>query len=1310
MSMSKKLTFSLASLVVIFALAAMPAMAQTLSAEWTTDVDTTNADTPEPGWNAILTYATAPAATVGLPSFTSSGGNTVGTYDPATPDGTVTAFKFNVEPNIDGADVDIISTGFRRITLKNARDLAATSIARPKLKSITAPEATNKFFEAVILFEAPAAAVAGPPAVAEIGPSDGLTEDDLTVTNSGILSFTANSASMYTVVINPTGSTPVTVALDAAFPHQTAEQTTDATASIIYDIIAPVRGTANTTTDGPDTIPVNNRKPPKPDSGQWGPGDFDFIFSLTDEGSDIRSSSISLEDNQSSNVLSFSNIGRTTVDGQFAATVSTNNVDIEAGTIVTVLVTVSDMAGNETTFPVGTITLAAKTGGADATFTSATPASAGSVGQGGTIALVFSTDPGAVTVVPAAISEAGTGTARTLTIPAEQAVGALSITLTWGTSGSQMLTYTVTEAQPTVDVTVPPESYVIVARSMTAPGLDGVTLPANESSAAGSMNPSITTWTGMPNLEDLLYRGGTVTLTITKALDTALFDNDADGADATTGKLTDGTTDGTKPRQYAALDLIITEVMAAINEAVPGTAAETAGQWIEIYNPNKAAITATLTTKRGFPALGAAMTDVLLDRLSNVVSGGWTFDNLGENGFDDSDPMTGDLPNREFVSFYRKERGKDGETKTHWATSTELYFKGYRGTPGDSRRTAVGLVVTTSFDVGDIVFNEISNRSSGSYEWIELRNKSVDTPFNLKNRQISIVTAVDSDTWLFRFGDKNLNVAAEGILLLTASDPSGDSAHPLAAGWNVEKNAANQVNGVSDKSPSYLILEDSADEKRTYNEDALDNTAGLPDDGEFVLILRSRTHADDVGKDTNIIDIAGYSTKLKVGAATAAFTNLWPLKGGVQDAQHDHNKLAVNEVHRRQKGDIWGTSATRRDRTHVDDAAFRNIGWKSVGYKRNAAATATNGGTPGYDNGAVKGADLVADTVLISEVMYDITGRRPQWIELFNTSHTFGVDINNWSIFVVNHSVLPDGTDYENDEGLSERIDLDGKIPPRQTFLIVSTGGSDGTNLPSERVHNLRRGRGMTLLNPNGFYLTLKAKTNEGDAAKHQTVDIAGNLVDPSTLTSRRADAQSFEVLEWALPSGENDSGDRVSIARRTDGTLAAMGTATNPWGTMAAAWISSDLDPRQDTLQGKTYYGHPTDVSSPGLTIGGVLPVSLSKFRPERMKDTGEIVVRWITESELNNAGFNILRSETRNGEFTKLNTKLIAGQGTTSERTVYSFPDTSAKPNVVYYYQIQDVSLDGQVQTLRTTHLRGNVTAAGKLTTTWGELKLQD
>ena len=158
--------------------------------------------------------------------------------------------------------------------------------------------------------------------------------------------------------------------------------------------------------------------------------------------------------------------------------------------------------------------------------------------------------------------------------------------------------------------------------------------------------------------------------------------------------------------------------------------------------------------------------------------------------------------------------------------------------------------------------------------------------------------------------------------------------------------------------------------------------------------------------------------------------------------------------------------------------------------------------------------------------------------------------------------------------------------------------------------------------------------------------------------------------------------------------------------GTSEGGWILSDADARLSRMREATYYGHANDIGSPGQTVGSVLPVELSKFRPERLA-TGEIVIRWATESELNNAGFNILRSETRDGEFTKLNTQLIAGQGTTSERKAYEFVDKSAKPNVVYYYQIQDVSLDGDVATLRTTRLKGHVTPAGKLTTTWGELK---
>ncbi|MCY3552199.1 MAG: hypothetical protein OXH39_17185 [Candidatus Poribacteria bacterium] len=102
--------------------------------------------------------------------------------------------------------------------------------------------------------------------------------------------------------------------------------------------------------------------------------------------------------------------------------------------------------------------------------------------------------------------------------------------------------------------------------------------------------------------------------------------------------------------------------------------------------------------------------------------------------------------------------------------------------------------------------------------------------------------------------------------------------------------------------------------------------------------------------------------------------------------------------------------------------------------------------------------------------------------------------------------------------------------------------------------------------------------------------------------------------------------------------------------------------------------------------------------------------MLKWTTESELDNAGFNILRSETKDGEFKVVNPQLIQGAGTTSEQHDYTWKDTTAKPNVAYYYQIEDISHVGVRKKLATVRMRGLVSASGKLTTRWGTLKLQE
>ena len=116
-------------------------------------------------------------------------------------------------------------------------------------------------------------------------------------------------------------------------------------------------------------------------------------------------------------------------------------------------------------------------------------------------------------------------------------------------------------------------------------------------------------------------------------------------------------------------------------------------------------------------------------------------------------------------------------------------------------------------------------------------------------------------------------------------------------------------------------------------------------------------------------------------------------------------------------------------------------------------------------------------------------------------------------------------------------------------------------------------------------------------------------------------------------------------------------------------------------------------------------LPVTLSHFRAE-LTDAG-VVLKWITQSEVDNAGFYIYRSQKRNGEFKIVNPTLIQGAGTTSERHTYTWTDTTAEPNIAYYYRIEDISHAGVRKQLATVRMRGLVSASRKLTTMWCDLK---
>ena len=111
---------------------------------------------------------------------------------------------------------------------------------------------------------------------------------------------------------------------------------------------------------------------------------------------------------------------------------------------------------------------------------------------------------------------------------------------------------------------------------------------------------------------------------------------------------------------------------------------------------------------------------------------------------------------------------------------------------------------------------------------------------------------------------------------------------------------------------------------------------------------------------------------------------------------------------------------------------------------------------------------------------------------------------------------------------------------------------------------------------------------------------------------------------------------------------------------------------------------------------------VVLSEFR-SAPTESG-VIVEWTTASEVATAGFYVLRSRNRKSGFVRVSPGLLVGAGTTSEGNTYSWQDTTAESNVLYYYRLEGVSLWGERRALGTVRLRGFISSANRVLWKWG------
>lgn len=118
------------------------------------------------------------------------------------------------------------------------------------------------------------------------------------------------------------------------------------------------------------------------------------------------------------------------------------------------------------------------------------------------------------------------------------------------------------------------------------------------------------------------------------------------------------------------------------------------------------------------------------------------------------------------------------------------------------------------------------------------------------------------------------------------------------------------------------------------------------------------------------------------------------------------------------------------------------------------------------------------------------------------------------------------------------------------------------------------------------------------------------------------------------------------------------------------------------------------------GLLIAGIAVIVIQLTT----SPNAIITVEWTTASELNTAGFNLYRSESKDGPYTRLNTDLIPGSTDPLTGGSYAYTDTQVIAGHTYFYQLEDVEIGGNATRHDPYEVTANVNLGSSLYVTIG------
>ena len=189
--------------------------------------------------------------------------------------------------------------------------------------------------------------------------------------------------------------------------------------------------------------------------------------------------------------------------------------------------------------------------------------------------------------------------------------------------------------------------------------------------------------------------------------------------------------------------------------------------------------------------------------------------------------------------------------------------------------------------------------------------------------------------------------------------------------------------------------------------------------------------------------------------------------------------------------------------------------------------------------------------------------------------------------------------------------------------------------------------------------------------------DIGGDIGELETFVEDDADTK------WKVQYSKNMSQFGVYLSEE-------QGTGSTRKDPLVLDVCNCNRDLEEGWFVVKNSLGYVFAVQINNFTVDGVPEVTGAFFSTvkitlvelatfETATNPKEVKIHWTTASEIDNAGFNLYRSESEHGEYIRINDTLIPAEGSPIQGASYEFVDKDVRNRRIYYYKLEDIEIYG-------------------------------